>query len=91
MSDVLAGKLPVKQAPVVVANILTHILVAIFKDGMLSWSPRAGYCCFPASLKNVEGDILAALEENQLIVIDRIRLDDWLGLASKTNIFVEKI
>ncbi|MEN8241233.1 MAG: 50S ribosomal protein L11 methyltransferase [Chloroflexota bacterium] len=85
VTDVLAGKFPIKQAPVVVANILTHILVAIFKDGLADLVAPGGVLLLSGILEEREGDILAAVDEHKLTVIERIQLDDWLGLALKAK------
>ena len=81
VSDVLAGKLQIKQAPVVVANILTHILVKIFNEGLADLVAPGGVLLLSGILEEREGDILATVEEHKLNVIARKKLDDWLGLA----------
>jgi ribosomal protein L11 methyltransferase len=85
VADVLAGKLPVRQAPVVVANILTHILVMLFGEGLADLVAPGGVLLLSGILEEREADILAAIEEQQLTVIERIQLDDWLGLALKSK------
>jgi ribosomal protein L11 methyltransferase len=81
VEDVLAGRLPVTQAPLVVANILTHILLKLFDDGMADLVAPGGTLLLSGILEEREGDMLAALEANQLGVVERLQMDDWLGLA----------
>ena len=85
VEDVLAGNLPVKQAPLVVANILTHILVKLFNDGMANLVSPGGTMLLSGILEEREADILVALEENRLDVVERIQIDDWIGLAAQAR------
>jgi ribosomal protein L11 methyltransferase len=83
VEDVVAGKLPVKQAPLVVANILTHILLKLFEDGMADLAAPGGTLLLSGILEERETDILAAIEGNNLKVVERIQMEDWLGLAAR--------
>jgi ribosomal protein L11 methyltransferase len=83
--EVLDGNLPVKQAPLVVANILTHILLKLFEDGMADLVAPGGILLLSGILEEREPDILAALKQHHLTVIEYIQMDDWLGLAVKAS------
>jgi ribosomal protein L11 methyltransferase len=83
--EVLAGNLPVRQAPLVVANILTHILVQLFEDGLAGLVAPGGVLLLSGILEEREPEILAALQKYDLTVIERVQMDDWLGLAAQAE------
>jgi ribosomal protein L11 methyltransferase len=85
VTEVLAGIFPIRQAPLVVANILTHILLKLFEDGMAGLVAPGGVLLLSGILEEREPEILAALEKQNLTVIERIQMDDWLGLAVKSK------
>jgi ribosomal protein L11 methyltransferase len=85
VTEVLAGIFPIRQAPLVVANILTHILLKLFEDGMAGPVAPGGVLLLSGILEEREPEILAALEKQNLTVIERIQMDDWLGLAVKSK------
>jgi ribosomal protein L11 methyltransferase len=85
VSEVLGGILPVRQTPLVVANILTHILLKLFEDGMAALIAPGGVMLLSGILEDRETDILAALKKHHLSVTERIQMGDWLGLAAKAE------
>jgi ribosomal protein L11 methyltransferase len=85
VSEVLDGVLPVSQAPLVVANILAHILLKLFEDGMADLVAPGGVLLLSGILEEREPDILTVLKNHRLTVAERIQMDDWLGLAAKAE------
>jgi ribosomal protein L11 methyltransferase len=76
--DTFAGK----QAPVVIANILTHILIRLLNDGMGDLVAPGGTLLLSGILVEKEAEILAALDKHGFIVNERRQMEDWLGLAA---------
>lgn len=85
VSEVLGGILPVKQAPLVVANILTHILLKLFDDGMAELVAPGGVLLLSGILVEREPEIQAALKNHNLLIVERLQMDDWVGLAVKSK------
>jgi ribosomal protein L11 methyltransferase len=83
--EVKADLFPIQQAPVVVANILTHILIRLFEDGMADLVQPGGILLLSGILDEKEPEILSALEANQMVVIERLQMEDWVGLAAKKS------
>jgi len=51
VSEILAGKFSLRQAPLVLANILAPVIIRLFEAGWRSWRARAGRWCCQASSK----------------------------------------
>jgi ribosomal protein L11 methyltransferase len=88
VADVRAGLLPAEfklghQAPVVVANILTHILVRLLDDGLAELVAPGGMLLLSGILEEKEGEITAALDKHGMRIIEKITIEDWVGLAAK--------
>jgi ribosomal protein L11 methyltransferase len=81
VEDVIGGLFLVRQTPLVVANILTHILVRLLDDGMAQLVAPGGVLLLSGILEEREDDILAALEKYGMQVIERLTIEDWVGLA----------
>ncbi|MEJ2757757.1 MAG: 50S ribosomal protein L11 methyltransferase [Anaerolineales bacterium] len=81
VEDVIGGLFLVRQTPLVVANILTHILVRLLDDGMAQLVTPGGVLLLSGILEEREDDILAALEKYGMQVIERLTIEDWVGLA----------
>jgi ribosomal protein L11 methyltransferase len=83
VSEVRGGLLPIRQAPVVVANILTHILIRLLDDGMAKLVAPGGVLLLSGILEEKEREITAALEKHDLRVTEKLVIEDWIGLAAK--------
>ncbi|HKJ26831.1 MAG TPA: 50S ribosomal protein L11 methyltransferase [Anaerolineales bacterium] len=83
VEDVRDGLLPLRQAPVVVANILTHILVRLLDDGMATLVAPGGVLLLSGILEEKEGEITAALGKHGMKIVDKLMIEDWVGLAAR--------
>ncbi len=81
VADVLGGLFPVTQAPVVVANILSHILIRLLDDVLGDLAAPGGMLLLSGILEEKMPDMLAALEKHGLKIIDQLMIEDWVGLA----------
>ena len=85
VTEIKAGLLPIQKAPVVLANILSHILIRLLNDGMADLIEPEGVLLLSGILDEKESEILSALEANQMVVVDRLQMEDWVGLAAKKS------
>lgn len=74
---------PIQQAPVVVANILAHILLRLMDNGMGDLVNPNGILLLSGILAEKESTMLASLEKHGFHIIERLQMGDWLGLAAK--------
>jgi len=82
VTKVKEGLFQIRQAPVVVANILSHILIRLLNDGMADLIAPDGVLLLSGILEEKLPDILAALDKHNLEIIEQIMIEDWVGLAA---------
>jgi ribosomal protein L11 methyltransferase len=78
--EVRNGLFPVRQAPVVVANILTHILIRLLDDGLADLVASGGMLILSGILEEKEGEIRDALARKDLEISGKSTIEDWIGL-----------
>lgn len=81
LEQIRAGEFPLRRSPVVVANILAHILIRLLDDGLSDLVQAGGVLLLSGILEEVEPQMLAALERYGQKVEKRIQMEDWLGMA----------
>ena len=74
---------PIQQAPVVVANILAHILIKLLDQGLGDLVSSDGLLLLSGILVEKELEMHDELEKYNLIVNQRIQMDDWVALLAK--------
>jgi ribosomal protein L11 methyltransferase len=85
VKDVLEGKFPLQQAPLVVANILAPIIIRLFGDGLADLVEPGGRVVLSGILQEQEGNVLEAAQATGLVLSERIQMGDWVALSlSKT-------
>ncbi len=84
LDDILAGNFALRQAPLVVANILAPILVRLLAGGLAGLLAPGGRLLLSGILDRQHGDIQAALQAAGLREIEVVQMGDWLGLAAET-------
>ncbi len=83
IQEIMGGVFPITQAKVVVANILAHILVKLFDQGLPNLMAEDGALLLSGILEENEGEILTAIERHHLEVDKRIQMDDWVAFSVK--------
>jgi ribosomal protein L11 methyltransferase len=81
VKEVQDGIFPIRQAPVVVANILAHILICLLDDGMAGLIVPGGVLLLSGILEEKLPEMQAALDKHGLGIIEQRRIEDWIGLA----------
>lgn len=81
VTDVRQGMFPASQAPVVIANILTHILIQLLDEGMADLLAPGGVLLLSGILEEKLAEMQAALEQHGLEVCEQLMIEDWVGLA----------
>ena len=81
VTDVRQGLFPASQAPVVIANILTHILIQLLDEGMADLLAPGGVLLLSGILEEKLAEMQAALEQHGLEVCEQLMIEDWVGLA----------
>ncbi len=79
--DVLEGKFPFRQAPLVVANILAPIIIRLFEDGLAGLAEPGGTMILSGILQEQEGNVLEVAQAKGLVLSERKEKGDWVALA----------
>jgi ribosomal protein L11 methyltransferase len=82
VKEIRGGAFPIKQAKVVVANILAHILLELLDQGMTNLMAENGALLLSGILEENESEILTAIERHHLVVNERIQMDDWVAFSA---------
>ena len=78
--EILAGSFSFKQAPLVVANILAPVLVRLLGEGMGELVAPGGELFLSGILEEQTGDVEVAINANNLRLVDKCQVGDWVGL-----------
>ena len=80
-TDILSRPDQLKQAPVVLANILAHILVKMLETGLADTVAPAGILILGGILDTQAEGVIQAASQNGLSLIDTLTEQDWVVLV----------
>ena len=83
LAHVLAGRFGPTQAPVVVANILAHVLVDFFAQGLTETVAPGGLLLLSGVLRTQGPEIRARLGWHGLTLVAEERQGEWLCLIAR--------
>lgn len=81
VAEVLAGEFPVKQAPIVVANILAPIIMRLLDAGLGDLVAPDGVLFLSGILEEQLPNMEAALTKHGFSIRERRQIDDWVALS----------
>ncbi len=81
VSEVLKGAASIQQAPLVMANILTHILISLFDQGMAELIQPGGTILLSGILEEQDGRIREAAAAKGLEFLEKRQIADWVAYA----------
>ena len=81
LERVRAADFPVQRAPLVVANILAHILIRLLDDGMAETIAPGGRLLLSGILEEQRPRMEAALQRHSLRVVEQRQIEDWIAMA----------
>lgn len=79
--EILNGEFPVRQAPLVIANILAPVIVRLFGGGLADLMSPAGVLILSGILQEQVETVLQAGREQGLKMNERRQMGDWVALA----------
>lgn len=83
VGEVRAGRFSIRKAPLVVANILAPVLVALLRDGMGDLLMDQGTLILSGILEEQASEVEAAVKASGLRLEGRRNFDDWVALLAK--------
>jgi ribosomal protein L11 methyltransferase len=82
VAEVLAGEFPVKQAPVVVANILAPIIMRLLDAGLRELVAPDGVLLLSGILEEQLPEMEVALKTHGFGIQNKRQIDDWVALSA---------
>lgn len=82
VSEILAGSFSFKRAPLVVANILAPVLIRLLGEGLGELVTPGGKLILSGILEEQTLEIEAAINANNLCMVEKRQLEDWMGLIA---------
>ena len=86
LAEILAGDFIFQQAPLVLANILAHILISLFEDGMGELVSRDGLLVLSGILQEQEASVLQAARQHGFSLFEKQQIGDWVALVVRKDI-----
>jgi len=80
--EIMAGVFPVKQAPIVVANILASILIRLLDAGLGDLVSNDGVLILSGILEEQLPEMKDALQTHGFRVLEKRQTDDWVAVSA---------
>ncbi|MCL4560952.1 MAG: 50S ribosomal protein L11 methyltransferase [Chloroflexi bacterium] len=81
VDEILRGGYTIKNAPLVLANILAPVIVRLFEEGLGELVARSGVLILSGILAEQSGEVAKAALEFGFEINDRRQMGDWVALA----------
>jgi len=81
VTEVLGNNFSMKQAPVVMVNILAPIILRLFAAGLAKLVAKGGMLILSGILDDQEDRVRAAAQAAGLTLVDRAKMKDWVSLV----------
>jgi ribosomal protein L11 methyltransferase len=78
--EILEGRFPFRQAPLVLANILAPVIIRLFGIGLADLVAPGGSLILSGILAEQGDSVRSAAEEHGLKFVEKHQLGDWLAL-----------
>jgi len=80
VSEILAGNFSLKQAPLVLANILAPVIIRLFDTGLADLVSPGGTLVLSGILDTQAPDVLLAAAQKNLKFVEQRQINDWVAL-----------
>lgn len=85
VAEIKEGKFPIRQAPLVLANILAPVLIRLFDAGMADLVAPGGAIILSGILDHQAADVTTAAEKHGLRFVEQRQIGDWVALLYKSD------
>ena len=85
VADVKQGVFPVRQAPLVVANILAHILIELLDSGLGDLVAPQGELILSGILEEQLAEMQSAVQQHGFHIVEKRQIKDWVALRVKAE------
>jgi ribosomal protein L11 methyltransferase len=80
VTEILEERFPIKQAPLVLANILAPVIIRLFGIGLADLVASGGLLILSGILAEQGDSVRSAAEEHGLKFVEKHQMGDWLAL-----------
>jgi ribosomal protein L11 methyltransferase len=81
VAEILAGQFSIRQAPVVLANILAPVLIRLFDAGMAELVEPGGVIILAGILAEQADNVIESASNHGLSYVERRQSGDWVALV----------
>jgi ribosomal protein L11 methyltransferase len=81
VTEILAGNFPIRQAPLVLANILAPVIVRLFDLGLAELVSPGGRLILSGILQEQADSVVSAAAETGMKLVEKRQSEDWVALA----------
>jgi ribosomal protein L11 methyltransferase len=83
VAEVLSGKFQIRNAPLVVANILAPIIIRLFDTGLAELAEPGGAIILSGILADQADGVIASAEAHGLKLSEKRQMGDWVALLMR--------
>jgi ribosomal protein L11 methyltransferase len=80
VTEILSGKFQIRNAPLVVANILAPIIIRLFDTGLADLAAPGGALILSGILADQAAGVVASAEAHGLKLAEKHQMGDWVAL-----------
>jgi ribosomal protein L11 methyltransferase len=80
VAEILEGRFPIRQAQLVLANILAPIIIRLFGVGLADLVTPGGVLILSGILSEQAGSVKAAAQEHGLRFVEKRQMEDWVAI-----------
>ena len=80
LENILNSEFPIRTAPIVFANILAPVIIKLLDNGLAKTLTDHGSLILSGIIDVQENEIVEAIRRNNLQVISKRQIDDWIAL-----------
>jgi len=80
VAEILEGRFGISQAPLVLANILSSIIINLFTAGLADLVTPGGALILSGILEEQANAVITAAGDHGMKLVDRRQVGDWIGL-----------
>lgn len=87
VAEILQGQYTLRQAALVVANILAPVIVRLFNEDMAKLIAPGGVIILSGILIEQSGEVEAEAESHGLKLIEHLTMGDWIAMAFRKPLY----
>jgi ribosomal protein L11 methyltransferase len=81
VNEIIDGIFDTQHAPLIFANILTHVLIRLLNEGLSALVTPTGILILSGILEEQVPDVISITKAKGLRVVDQRQVDDWVCIA----------